>query len=114
MRCPRRGSMRRLKKVQGDDTARDEALMRLYPAIGRFAKQAASMYGLPAGIDTDDLVTCGVMGVVEAWSRFDAKRDVPFEAYAVRRVKGAVVDAIRAADWVPRKTRERARRTGEA
>jgi RNA polymerase sigma factor FliA len=105
---------RRIKKVQGDTTARDEALMRLYPAIGRFAKQAAAMYGLPPSVDADDLVTCGVIGVVDAWTRFDAERDVPFEAYAVRRVKGAVVDAIRAADWVPRKTRERARRTGEA
>jgi RNA polymerase sigma factor FliA len=104
-----------MQELEGSErAARDEALLGLYPAIGRVARSAAARYGLPTGVDTDDLVTSGVMGVVEAWSRYDSSRDVPFEAYAARRLKGAVIDAIRAADWVPRKTRERARHTGDA
>jgi RNA polymerase sigma factor for flagellar operon FliA len=64
-------------------------------------------------VDAADLVSCGVLGLAEAWDRYDPERGVAFEAFAIPRIKGAVIDAIRAADWVPRKARQRARTTGE-
>jgi RNA polymerase sigma factor FliA len=94
-------------------TDRNDALVAFYPMVERIAHKAAATYGLPAGVDADDLVSCGVLGLAEAWERFDADRGVAFEAFAIPRIKGAVIDAIRAADWVPRKARERARLTGE-
>ena len=93
-------------------TNRNEALIEWYPMVERIAHRAAMSYGLPVSVDASDLVSCGVLGLAEAWDRFDPERGIPFEAYAIPRVKGAVIDAIRAADWVPRKARERARETG--
>jgi len=92
---------------------RNEALVEWYPMVERIAHRAAATYGLPASVDASDLVSCGVLGLAEAWDRFDPERGVAFEAFAIPRIKGAVIDAIRAADWVPRKARQRARTTGE-
>lgn len=93
---------------------RNEALVQWYPMVQRIAHRVAARYGTPQGVDTSDLVSCGVLGLAEAWERFDPERGVAFEAFAVPRVKGAIVDAIRASDWVPRKARQRARQTGES
>jgi RNA polymerase sigma factor for flagellar operon FliA len=94
-------------------TDRNEALVEWYPMVERIAHRSAATYGLPASLDASDLVSCGVLGLAEAWDRFDPERGVAFEAFAIPRIKGAVIDAIRAADWVPRKARQRARETGE-
>ncbi len=98
---------------QQGPTDRNEALVEWYPMVERIAHRAAATYGLPASVDPSDLVSCGVLGLAEAWDRFDPERGVAFEAFAIPRIKGAVIDAIRAADWVPRKARQRARMTGE-
>ncbi len=90
-----------------------EALLTWYPMVQRIAHRVATTYGLPNGVDTADLVSCGVLGLAEAFDRFDPQRGVAFEAFAIPRVKGAIVDGIRAADWVPRKARLRSRETGE-
>lgn len=92
---------------------RNEVLMAWYPMVQRIAHRAAATYGLPQGLETADLVSSGVIGLAEAWERYDPERGVVFEAFAVPRVKGAIVDAIRASDWVPRKARQKARQTGE-
>ena len=92
---------------------RNEALLEWYPMVERIAHRAAATYGLPNGVDTDDLVSSGVLGLAEAYDRYDSSRGVAFEAFAIPRVKGAIIDAIRAADWVPRKARQRSRMTGE-
>jgi RNA polymerase sigma factor FliA len=92
---------------------RNDAMLEWYPMVERIAHRAAATYGLPNGVDTDDLISSGVLGLAEAWDRYDPERGVAFEAFAIPRVKGAVVDCIRAADWVPRKARQRARLTGE-
>ena len=93
--------------------SRNEALLEYYPMVSRIAHRAAATYGLPVGLEANDLVSSGVIGLAEAWERYDPARGVAFEAYAVPRVRGAVIDAIRASDWVPRKARQRSRRTGE-
>ena len=80
--------------------------------VQRIARRTAATLGTPQGVDTSDLVSSGVLGLAEAWGRFDPQRGVAFEAFAVPRVKGAIVDAIRASDWIPRKAREKARSTG--
>src|SRR5688500_362317 len=95
-------------------TDRNDALLEWYPMVERIAHRAAATYGLPNGVDTDDLVSSGVLGLAEAWERYDDSRGVAFEAYAIPRVKGAIIDSIRASDWVPRKARQKARETGEA
>jgi RNA polymerase sigma factor for flagellar operon FliA len=102
-----------MEQAKDRPTDRNEALIEWYPMVERIAHRAAATYGLPASVDASDLVSSGVLGLAEAWDRFDPERGVAFEAFAIPRIKGAVIDAIRAADWVPRKARQRARATGE-
>lgn len=71
---------------------------------------AAMAVNFPRHVDRAELVRAGSLGVVEAAWRFDPGRGVPFERFATQRVRGAVLDAVRAADWAPRSVRAAARR----
>jgi RNA polymerase sigma factor for flagellar operon FliA len=64
---------------------------------------------LPPHVDRDDLFHAGVIGLIDALGRFDPARDNAFSTYAVLRIRGAVIDELRARDWVPRGARERAK-----
>lgn len=94
--------------------ARNDALLEYYPMVERLARKVASQYGTPTGMEVSDLVSHGVLGLAEAYDRYDASRGVPFESYAILRIRGAIVDAIRGVDWVPRKVRTRVRKEKEA
>lgn len=94
--------------------ARNEALLEYHPMVERLAAKVASQYGMPTGMEVSDLVSHGFLGLVEAYDRYDDSRGVPFESYAILRIRGAIVDAIRGVDWVPRKVRTRVRKEKEA
>ena len=64
----------------------------------------------PSHVERAELVRAGMVGLVEAAHRFDATRGIPFERFAASRIRGAVLDAVRADDWVPRSLRMAARR----
>src|ERR687893_57493 len=57
---------------------------------------------LPSYVEVADLVQCGGFGLIDAVERFDPERSPRFESYAVARIRGAILDALRAQDWVPR------------
>ena len=59
----------------------------------------------PRHVDRDELARSGALGLVEAARRFDESRGVPFERFAAQRIRGAILDAVRAADWAPRSVR---------
>jgi len=65
--------------------------------------------GLPAHVEEADLISYGLIGLINAIERFDPDRENKFETYAVTRIKGAIIDELRAQDWVPRSVRARAR-----
>ncbi|MEG6585908.1 FliA/WhiG family RNA polymerase sigma factor [Dendrosporobacter sp. 1207_IL3150] len=65
--------------------------------------------GLPQHVDKDDLISNGFFGLLEAIERFDPGKGFKFETYAVARIRGAILDAIRAQDWVPVAIRQKAR-----
>jgi len=65
--------------------------------------------GLPQTVDTADLVSYGIFGLIDAIEKFDPERGIKFETYAIARIKGAIIDELRAMDWVPRSVRSRAR-----
>ena len=69
---------------------------------------------LPASIERDDLVQSGTFGLMEAVDRFDPWRAVRFDGYAAQRVRGAMLDELRAQDWVPRSIRARTREVERA
>ena len=64
----------------------------------------------PRHVDREELATAGALGLVEAARRYDEARGVPFDRFAVQRIRGAILDAVRAADWAPRSVRNLARR----
>ncbi len=64
----------------------------------------------PRHVDRDELARAGALGLVEAARRYDETRGVPFDRFAAQRIRGAILDAVRAADWAPRSVRTLARR----
>jgi RNA polymerase sigma factor for flagellar operon FliA len=86
---------------------REQEILRHLPLVHTVVDRICA--ALPATVDRDDLFHAGVIGLIDALSRFDASRDNAFSTYAVMRIRGQVIDELRARDWVPRGARERAR-----
>jgi len=70
--------------------------------------------GLPPSVEFAELVSYGVFGLIDAIDKYDHKRGVKFETYAIARIKGAMIDELRADDWVPRSIRSKAREIEQA
>ncbi len=62
---------------------------------------------LPGGLERDDLVSAGVIGLIKSVDQFDPTREVKFETYAIALIRGAILEMLRDEDWVPRSIRER-------
>jgi len=62
---------------------------------------------IPGGMDRDDLVSAGVIGLIKSVDQFDPTRDVKFETYAIALIRGAILEMLRDEDWVPRSIREK-------
>jgi len=90
-----------------DQALRDRLILNYAPIVKYVAGRLGS--GLPAHVDEGDLVSYGLLGLISAIERFDPDRDIKFETYAIARIKGSILDELRALDWVPRSVRSRAR-----
>ena len=90
-----------------DKALRDRLILTYAPLVKYVAGRLGS--GLPAHVDEGDLVSYGLLGLIGAIERYDPTRDIKFETYAISRIKGAIIDELRALDWVPRSVRSRAR-----
>jgi RNA polymerase sigma factor for flagellar operon FliA len=86
---------------------RDKLIIMYSPLVKYVAGRLGS--GLPAHVDEGDLVSYGLLGLIGAIERFDPDRDIKFETFAISRIRGAIIDELRALDWVPRSVRSRAR-----
>jgi RNA polymerase sigma factor for flagellar operon FliA len=86
---------------------RSEQLLAHRPLVRRIALKMRSR--LPGSVDTDELMQAGMIGLNEALSRFEEGRGATFGTYASRRIEGAMLDALRAADTLPRGVRSRLR-----
>jgi RNA polymerase sigma factor FliA len=82
------------------------------PLVEQIVVQVAVNF--PRHVDRGELVRAGVLGLVEAAHRFEDSRGVPFDRFAARRIRGAILDAVRAADWAPRSVRAMSRRADAA
>jgi RNA polymerase sigma factor for flagellar operon FliA len=78
------------------------------PLVRHIVFQVAMHF--PRHVDREDLARAGALGLVEAARRYDESRGVPFDRFAAQRIRGAILDAVRAADWAPRSVRTLARR----
>ena len=97
--------------VRPDFTDRNAALKRYYPLVKYVVDKIAS--GLPKSIERDDLINTALIGLFDAIEKYDDSRGTKFETYAIWRIKGAVLDELRAMDWVSRSTRRKARQIEE-
>ena len=91
---------------------RDALLNAHAPLVKYVARRIASR--LAANVDVDELISDGMLGLLEATERFDPGRDVLFKTYAENRVRGAILDGIRNRDWAPRSLRRAARKLESA
>jgi RNA polymerase sigma factor for flagellar operon FliA len=86
-----------------DLQARDQLVMDHVPLVKSLAQRLAQR--LPAQVEVNDLISVGVLGLVEAANRYRPTLGVPFDAFARRRVNGAMLDSLRDLDWAPRSLR---------
>jgi RNA polymerase sigma factor for flagellar operon FliA len=94
-------------RASKDRGIRDRLILTYAPLVKYVAGRLGS--GLPSHVEEEDLVSYGLLGLIGAIERYDPTRDVKFETYAIARIKGAIIDELRAMDWVPRSVRARAR-----
>src|SRR5437764_1546228 len=98
------------------DTAEPRLRERLILHYSPLVKYVAGRVGvgLPPNIEQADLVSYGIFGLIDAIEKFDISRAIKFETYAISRIKGAIIDELRAIDWIPRSVRYKAREVGKA
>jgi RNA polymerase sigma factor for flagellar operon FliA len=98
------------------DTKEKELRERLIIHYSPLVKYVAGRVGvgLPPNIEQADLVSYGIFGLIDAIEKFDLERAIKFETYAISRIKGAIIDELRAIDWIPRSVRYKAREVEKA
>jgi RNA polymerase sigma factor for flagellar operon FliA len=69
---------------------------------------------LPQHVELDDLISAGIVGLIDAFNKFDHKKQVQFKSYAQFRIRGAILDSLRVLDWSPRELRRKGRAVQEA
>ena len=87
--------------------SKEDLLSRFAPLVRHVVERVATT--LPRNVDHEDLYSAGVLGLLDAHAKFDMRKGVKFETYAVWRIKGAVLDQLRSLDWVSRSMRRKAR-----
>lgn len=112
MSSPLSASPARRYNIGGTDLTREEIIHK-YLHLVKYVAGRMSMH-LPSNVDINDLINDGVFGLMDAIEKFDETRAVKFETYAATRINGAILDALRTLDWVPRTVRQRARELDRA
>jgi len=91
---------------------RDRMLMEHLPTVRYLARRIHER--LPQHVELDDLISAGVVGLIDAFSKFDHGKKVQFKSYAQFRIRGAILDSLRTLDWSPRELRRKGRAVEEA
>jgi len=97
----------RVFKHEGSLDARERLIIHYSPLVKFVAGRVGA--GLPPSVEQADLVSYGILGLMDAIEKFDLEREIKFETYAIPRIRGAILDELRALDWVPRSVRSKAR-----
>ena len=90
----------------------EQLLLEHLPTVRYVAKQIHDR--LPQHVELEDLVSAGIVGLIDAFSKFDHAKQVQFKSYAQFRIKGAILDSLRSVDWSPRELRRKGRAVEEA
>ncbi|WP_037686150.1 RNA polymerase sigma factor WhiG [Streptomyces aureocirculatus] len=99
-------------KTTGDGRLREQLILHYSPLVKYVAGRVS--VGLPPNVEQADFVSSGVFGLIDAIEKFDIERSIKFETYAITRIRGAMIDELRALDWIPRSVRQKARNVERA
>jgi RNA polymerase sigma factor for flagellar operon FliA len=99
-------------KAKQDPALRERLILHYSPLVKYVAGRVG--VGLPPNIEQADLVSYGIFGLIDAIEKFDIERAIKFETYAISRIRGAIIDELRAIDWIPRSIRFKAREVEKA
>jgi RNA polymerase sigma factor FliA len=91
---------------------RDLVLLEHLPTVRYLARRIHER--LPQHVELDDLISAGVVGLIDAFTKFDHTKRVQFKSYAQFRIRGAILDSLRTLDWSPRELRRKGRTVEEA
>ena len=90
--------------ARGSIERRQDYAKQYAPLVRRIAHQMIAK--LPANVELDDMIQAGMMGLMDAMQRFEESQGTQFEVYAASRIRGAMLDELRAGDWLPRSARK--------
>ena len=99
-------------EAQIQDSEQERLLLEHLPIVRFLARRIHER--LPQHVDMEDLVSAGVVGLMDAVSKFDPAKKVQFRSYAQFRIRGAILDSLRTLDWSPRELRRKGRSVEEA
>ncbi len=99
-------------KATSETSLRERLILHYSPLVKYVAGRVG--VGLPPNIEQADLVSYGIFGLIDAIDKFDLDRAIKFETYAISRIRGAIIDELRAIDWIPRSVRYKAREVEKA
>ena len=94
-------------KEKGLIEARDALILNYAPTVKYIANRLA--INLSSVVETDELISYGIEGLIDAIEKFDYKRNIKFETYAITRIRGSMIDGLRAMDWVPVSIRQKSK-----
>jgi RNA polymerase sigma factor for flagellar operon FliA len=97
------------KWIEFRDSQAADSLMRIYLPLVNYHVQRIAV-GLPKSVNKDDLTSLGMLGLYDALEKFDPTRELKFDTYASFRIRGAIIDGLRKEDWLPRSSREKAKK----
>lgn len=109
-----KNSSQAIKKIRDEDAALiaagdQQGIINKYASLVRFIAEKIAAR-LPASVEVDDLISSGVIGLMDAIKKYNPKMDNMFKTYAEFRIRGAILDELRSQDWVPRSIRDKAKR----
>ena len=99
-------------KASHDQRIKDNLIMKYASFVKYVAGRVA--VNLPSNVEFDDLVSYGILGLIDAIDKYDPERKVKFKTYAKTRIRGAIFDELRILDWTPRSIRQKARKLEKA
>src|ERR1700752_4028432 len=97
-----------MTRSQTDNQELSKLIEQHLPLVRHIVFQVAVHF--PRHVDREELARAGALGLVEGARRYDEERAMPFDRFAAQRIRGAILDAVRAADWAPRSVRTLARK----
>jgi len=95
-----------------DAQQQERLLVEHLPTVRYIARKIHA--GLPQQVELEDLISAGIIGLLDAFQKFDANKEVQFKTYAQFRIRGAIIDSLRAMDWSPRELRRKGRAVEDA